>query len=290
MLLSMTGYGKAHIRLGDKSYTIEIKSLNSKQLDLNFKMVAELRDQELEIRKKLAAALIRGKVDVFFQEDKANGMSANLNLALVEQYYLQLQQFSSEKNIPLGDILPAILRFQDVNKNELSELKENDVKALFEGIATAIQQLIQFRTEEGRQLEKDLMDHLQQIQTLKKQLEPFEQNRIVKLKEKMRQELNNWLHEEHVDKNRFEEEIIYYLEKMDINEEKVRLDAHCAYFMQVLNEKEVEKGKKLGFIAQEIGREINTIGSKASDASMQQIVVQMKDELEKIKEQVLNAI
>lgn len=290
MLLSMTGYGKANLKFGDKTYTIEIKSLNSKSLDLNFKAIGDLRSVELEIRKIIAEKLIRGKVDLYFSEEKSQGNSTSLNFNLIEQYYNQLQLFSQQKNIPLGDILPAILRFQDINKSELAELNEDDTKVLHIALKEALGNIIQFRKDEGKQLENDIVRRIKLIQTLQIELEPYEKNRIEKLKEKLQQEIANYVVEEKIDKNRFEEELIFYIEKMDITEEKVRLSTHCNYFLEITNENNVEKGKKLGFIAQEIGREINTIGSKANDANIQKIVVQMKDELEKIKEQLMNVI
>lgn len=286
----MTGYGKSSIKLGDKSYIIEIKSLNSKSLDLNFKAVAELRGKEIDIRKLISSQLIRGKVDLFFQEEKSNGMTGGLNFNLIENYYQQLMKFSEEKNIPLGDVVPAILRFQDISKAELAELNDDDIVALYKGVEEALKNIIQFRKDEGTQLEKDLIERIQAIQQLKSELQPHEESRIEKLREKLKQDVANHVTEGAIDNNRFEEELIYYLEKMDINEEKVRLDTHCLYFTETLQEDVMEKGKKLGFIGQEIGREINTIGSKANDANMQKIVVQMKDELEKIKEQVLNIL
>ena len=290
MLYSMTGYGKSSIKLGDKSYIIEIKSLNSKSLDLNFKAVAELRGKEIDIRKLISSQLIRGKVDLFFQEEKANGMTGGLNFNLIENYYQQLKKFSEEKNIPLGDVVPAILRFQDISKAELAELNDDDIVALYKGVEEALKNIIQFRKDEGTQLEKDLIERIKAIQQLKSELQPHEESRVEKLREKLKQDVANHVTEGAIDNNRFEEELIYYLEKMDINEEKVRLDTHCLYFTETLQEDVMEKGKKLGFIGQEIGREINTIGSKANDANMQKIVVQMKDELEKIKEQVLNIL
>jgi len=286
----MTGYGKSAIQLGDKSYVIEIKTLNSKSLDLNFKVVSDLRSKEIELRKLIAAYLIRGKVDLYFQEDKSTGLSANLNFNLIENYYQQLTRFAKEKNISSGELLPAILRFQDVNKAELAELNETDFTALFNAIEMALNSVNKFRQDEGGQLEKDLRERINSIQQHKVSLLPFEEARVKKVKEKLQQELNNYVPSEAVDKHRFEEELIYYLEKMDINEEKVRLESHCNYFLETIEEKQIEKGKKLGFIAQEIGREINTIGSKSNDGEMQKIVVQMKDELEKIKEQVLNIL
>ena len=201
-----------------------------------------------------------------------------------------MKKFSDEKNIPLGDVVPAILRFQDISKAELAELNDDDMLALNEGVKEALSNIIQFRKDEGTQLDKDLVDRIRAIEQLKTELQPHEESRMEKLREKLKHDVAVHVQEELMDKNRFEEELIFYLEKMDINEEKVRLDTHCLYFMETLQEDTMEKGKKLGFIAQEIGREINTIGSKANDANMQKIVVQMKDELEKIKEQVLNIL
>ncbi len=290
MLLSMTGYGKSKVILGSKVYTIEIKCLNSKQLDLNFKMLSEWREKELDIRKMIADKLVRGKVDVYFQEDKSNGNIANLNFEVIEHYFRQLQAFSSDKNIPLGDILPAILRFQEVSKTEIMEWSDDDTISLQNALMEALDNAISFRKDEGMALEKDLVQRITAIQFYRKELEPFERNRLEKLTAKLKQDLANYIQEESIDKNRFEEELLYYIEKIDINEEKVRLDTHSKYFLQVLDEHGMEKGKKLGFIAQEIGREINTIGSKANDADIQRCVILMKEELEKIKEQALNIL
>lgn len=290
MLYSMTGYGKSTFTLGGRNYVVEIKTLNSKSCDLNFKAVADLRGKEIEIRKQIASQLIRGKIDVFFQEDKNSGVTSGLNLTLLENYYKQLQQFSQEKNIPLGDIVPAILRFQDIAKAEFSELSDADFLALQDAINKASIKVIQFRKDEGMQLETDILNRIVLIQQYKNALIPHEQQRIERIKEKLHQDLIVLSEKVTLDKNRFEEELIYYLEKIDINEEKVRLESHCSYFLEIVQENGIEKGKKLGFVAQEIGREINTIGSKANDAAMQKIVVQMKDELEKIKEQLMNIL
>lgn len=290
MLYSMTGYGKSTFTLGGRNYVVEIKTLNSKSCDLNFKAVADLRGKEIEIRKQIASQLIRGKIDVFFQEDKNSCVTSGLNLTLLENYYKQLQQFSQEKNIPLGDIVPAILRFQDIAKAEFSELSDADFLALQDAINKASIKVIQFRKDEGIQLETDILNRIVLIQQYKNALIPHEQQRIERIKEKLHQDLIVLSEKVTLDKNRFEEELIYYLEKIDINEEKVRLESHCSYFLEIVQENGIEKGKKLGFVAQEIGREINTIGSKANDAAMQKIVVQMKDELEKIKEQLMNIL
>ncbi|MEN9447076.1 MAG: hypothetical protein RJA25_366 [Bacteroidota bacterium] len=290
MFYSMTGYGKSSIKLGEKSYIIEIKSLNSKSLDLNFRTVAELRGKEIELRKLIAEKLIRGKVDIYFHEDKSTSGNGGLNFNSIENYYTQLSEFSKRKNIPIGDILPAILRFQDINKTELSELNDDDFAALFQAITKALDNVNHFRQTEGARLKEDLLERIFLIQQHKEQLIPFEVERVSRIKDKLNQLISTQFPDKAIDKTRLEEELIYYMEKMDINEEKVRLDSHILYFKEILEVGNIEKGKKLGFIAQEIGREINTIGSKSNDANMQKLVVQMKDELEKIKEQVLNVV
>lgn len=286
----MTGFGKSKVSLSGKNYIIEIKSLNSKSLDLNFKAAAELRDKEIEIRKLISETIVRGKVDLFLQEEKSSANATALNFSLIENYYQQIKQFTVDKNIPIGDVLPTILRFQDISKPELNELVEEDYVQLKNGIEAALSNLVKFRKDEGAQLEKDILERIGNIQQLKKEIEPFESRRIEKLREKFDTDLAKFIQQENIDKNRLEQEIIFYLEKMDINEEKVRLETHCNYFIEIVQESIMEKGKKLGFIAQEIGREINTIGSKANDVDMQKRVIQMKDELEKIKEQLMNIL
>ena len=290
MLLSMTGFGKSKVALSGKNYTVEIKSLNSKSLDLNFKAAAELRDKEIEIRKLISDTVVRGKVDLFLQEEKSSANATTLNFTLIENYYEQIKQFTIEKNIPIGDVLSTILRFQDISKPELNELNEQDYLQLKSGIETALANLIKFRKDEGAQLEIDLLERVNVIQQLKTEIAPYETRRIEKLREKFDTDLAKFIQQENIDKNRLEQEIIFYLEKMDITEEKVRLETHCNYFKEMVNDDSTEKGKKLGFIAQEIGREINTIGSKANDVDIQKCVIKMKDELEKIKEQLMNIL
>ncbi|MCB0508523.1 MAG: YicC family protein [Bacteroidetes bacterium] len=290
MLYSMTGYGKSTLTLGNKNYIVEIKSLNSKSLDLNFKAVADLRGKEIDIRKQIGNKLLRGKIDLFFQEDKSNENASILNFNLIEKYYHQLQAFSKEKNIPFQDITSSILRFQDVNKPDVQEFNDSDFSELQISINDAMEKLMEYRKLEGEKLEADILQRINIIQSLKETIIPFEQQRIVKIREKIKQEISTLISSDNIDNNRLEEELIYYIEKLDINEEKVRLSSHCQYFLEILQESSLEKGKKLGFIVQEIGREINTIGSKANDANIQKIVVQMKDEVEKIKEQLMNIL
>jgi uncharacterized protein (TIGR00255 family) len=290
MVLSMTGFGKAKCVVTGKQYSVEIKTLNSKSLDLNFKIPPELREKEIDIRKQFSDAIIRGKVELYFLEEKNIGGPSLLNLNWIEQAYRELQQFTEQRNMMLGDVLPSLLRMNEATKAELSNLSENDLLTIDQTIQDAISSLQEFRKQEGNALEKDLVEKINLIQKFKKQLEPFEQPRINRLHEKIKEEIKTLVSEKDINKDRLEQEMIYYIEKLDINEEKVRLDTHCQYFLEVLDEKNAEKGKKLGFISQEIGREINTIGSKANDADMQKIVVLMKDELEKIKEQVNNVL
>lgn len=289
MVLSMTGYGKVTCELAGRQYSIEIKTLNSKSLDLNFKIPPELREQELEIRKRFAESVIRGKAELYFLEDK-NGGHSLLNLSWIGQAYYELEQFAVHRNIHLGDVLPALLRMNEATRTELTNLTESDIEEILGSINEALLVLRDFREQEGRALEQDLLEKIAAIRNLKTQLAPLEQPRIDRLHKKITDEIRSLVSEKEIDSDRLEQEMIYYIEKLDINEEKVRLDSHCAYFLEVLAESQPEKGKKLGFIAQEIGREINTIGSKANDADMQKIVVLMKDELEKIKEQVNNIL
>ena len=290
MVLSMTGFGKAKCVIAGRQYSVEIKTLNSKSLDLNFKIPPELREKEIDIRKQFSEALIRGKVELYFLEEKNSSQSSLLNLNWIEQAYRELKQFSEQKNIALGDVLPSLLRMNEATKAELSGLTDQDLQEVDKTLQEALGALQDFRKQEGSALEKDLLEKIQMIQNLKKQLEPYEQPRTEKIREKIKEEIKTLVAEIDMNKDRLEQEMIYYIEKLDINEEKVRLDTHCIYFLEVLKDKSPEKGKKLGFIAQEIGREINTIGSKANDAEMQKIVVLMKDELEKIKEQVNNVL
>lgn len=234
MLLSMTGFGKSKVALSGKNYTIEIKSLNSKSLDLNFKAAAELRDKELEIRKLISDTIIRGKVDLFLQEEKSSANATALNFSLIENYYEQIKKFTEEKNIPIGDVLPTILRFQDISKPELNELNDADFIHLKNAISEALASLTDFRKNEGKELEKDIIQRIQQIQDLKNELPDFESQRIDKLRAKFQHDLETLVKAESIDQNRFEQEIIFYLEKMDITEEKVRLETHCNYFLEII--------------------------------------------------------
>lgn len=291
MIKSMTGFGKGTAEFAGKSITIEIKSLNSKQFDANLRMPPLYRGKEAELRLLLGSGLVRGKVELNINHD-TNGETPNyqFNRALAKQYFEEITHLSSELNIEMNDqIINAIIRMPDVLKAEQPELSEEEWNVVRETTLQAIEALDKFRMQEGLSLEKDLKARVSSIEDLLKQVEPFEEKRIINLRERINKQLEDSMMQGKIDMNRYEQEIIYYLEKLDINEEKVRLARHCQYFNETLSENSTN-GKKLGFIAQEMGREINTLGSKANDADMQKIVVLMKDELEKIKEQLFNIL
>ena len=286
----MTGYGKAECEVQSKKITVEIKSLNSKQLDLNIKIPSIYKEKEFEIRNELSRELVRGKVDFYISTDTAiEETSVSVNTKVLRSYYQQVAETAKELNLTLpDDILTSLLRLPDALKSEKQEMTDEEWNAILSNTKSAIVLLNQFRIQEGNALEKDILDRINLITSLATDLEPFETQRIEKLKMRIKQSLAE-LSIEKVDQNRFEQELIYYIEKLDITEEKVRLANHCSYFLETIADTE-SSGKKLAFIVQEIGREINTIGSKANDADMQKIVIRMKDELEKIKEQINNVL
>ncbi len=292
MIESMTGYGKATVELPDKKLNIEIKSLNSKALDLSARIAPIYREKEMAIRNEISKTLERGKVDFsLWVEKKESAESATvINQALVEGYYNQILSISQNLNIELPtDWFQTLLRMPDVmSKPEVTELTEEEWNTVHEGIKEAINHLVDFRKQEGVALEKKFRQNIDNIGKLLEAVVPYEQERVNKVKERIIEALEKTLSVDY-DKNRLEQEIIYYVEKLDINEEKQRLTNHLKYFISTMEEGKGQ-GKKLGFIAQEMGREINTLGSKSNHAEMQKIVVQMKDELEQIKEQVLNVM
>ena len=291
MLISMTGFGKAEVQVNGKTISVEVKSLNSKQLDLNVKIPMIYRDREYEIRNLLSSKLTRGKVDFYINYDeKKDNTAAPINAGIFKSYYQQIQAISNDCNIDTSKeaIFQTILRLPDVLKIEKIEVSEEEWTALFECINAAIDKMILFREQEGKALEKDIIGRVRLIEELLTKVEPFEKQRLEAVKTKLQDSLKS-LKDVKVDNDRFEQEIIYYLEKMDVTEEKVRLRNHCEYFIKTANEDQ-PVGRKLGFILQEMGREINTLGSKANQADMQKIVVLMKDELEKIKEQSMNIL
>lgn len=292
MLQSMTGFGKAIKDIENKKITVEIRTLNSKQADVSAKIPALYREKEMELRNLLIQNLKRGKIELnLWIEENDSTSSVVLNKPVISDYYQQLQETAAflSRSIEKENILEIIMRMPEVLKTELKELDENEWAQILKTVDEALIELIKFRNQEGKVLQNDFKNRIEVIEGLLINIEPFEKERIDKVKERIKQHFQENLKDIEPDKNRFEQELIYYLEKFDITEEKVRLNNHCSYFIQTLNEHE-SQGKKLGFITQEIGREINTIGSKANHSAIQKIVVQMKDELEKIKEQVLNVL
>ncbi len=291
MIQSMTGYGKAVVAFKDKKITAEIKSLNSKQLDLTTRITPLYREKELEIRQMIAAQLERGKVDFALWIEKNAGVDATpINTALVENYYHQLKSVAEKVGIPEPtDWLYTLTRMPDVlTKTEQEVLSDEEWVAARQAVESAIAALVDFRKQEGAALEKKFTEKVDNIERLLAEIEPYEKSRVEKIRQRIVEGLQQIPGVEY-DKNRLEQELIYYIEKLDISEEKQRLTNHLKYFRETMANGHGQ-GKKLGFIAQEMGREINTTGSKSNQAEMQNIVVQMKDELEQIKEQVLNAL
>jgi uncharacterized protein (TIGR00255 family) len=286
----MTGFGKVTAELPSKKVTIEIKSLNSKQFDLNARISAVYREKEIEIRNELLQALERGKIEFsIYIENIGKDTTAKINLPVVESYFEQIKTLSEHLHLAEpSDWFPMLLRMPDVIKNDIAELDESEWATIHNAIDEAIRQLISFRTQEGAMLQKLFEGKIANIAELLLQIDRYEGDRMEKIKSRILENLKK-INEVDYDENRFEQELIYYIEKLDVNEEKSRLDNHLKYFIDTLNQGHGQ-GKKLGFIAQEIGREVNTLGSKSNHAEMQKIVVQMKDELEQIKEQVLNVL
>lgn len=291
MIQSMTGYGKSTVVFGEKKINVEIKSLNSKALDLTMRVAPLYREKEIEIRSMIAKALERGKVDFCLYIEKDDSQKATpINRGLFADYYKQIQEISDTLHIAVPqDWFSTILRLPDVmSKAEVVELDEAEWNAVRAAIEEAIRNLVEFRKQEGSALQKKFTEKVNNIEALLKSIEPYEKSRVEKIRARIVDGLKQ-LPEANYDQNRLEQELIYYIEKLDISEEKQRLANHLKYFRETMNEGHGQ-GKKLGFIAQEMGREINTTGSKSNLAEMQNIVVKMKDELEQIKEQVLNVM
>ena len=291
MIKSMTGYGKASAETPLKKISVEIKSLNSKQLDINAKLPWIIREKEPEIRNIISQRLERGKIDLSITYDTfESDMLPVINKAAMKSYFRQISETAAEMGIAISDnIIPAILRLPETLKTDKQEMPEEEWIQLKEQLDRAISMLETYRIEEGKALEKDIRNAIDRIMQSLEAIKEYEPGRIVKIREKLHSLLEENISEDKIDRNRLEQEIIYYLEKFDINEEKVRLRQHCEYFLETL-QSDTSNGKVLGFIAQELGREINTIGSKANDVSIQKLVVKMKDDLEKIKEQLLNIL
>ena len=291
MIQSMTGYGNAVVAYKEKKIHVEIKSLNSKALDLNTRIAPLYREKEMEIRQMIAESLIRGKVDFCVWIEKEAVLDATpINAALIENYYHQIQAIAEKTGIPVpNDWFYTLLRMPDVTtKTEVEELSDEEWNVVCQTIKQALKSIVDFRIQEGAALQKKFSEKIDNIEQLLASIAPYEQNRVEKIKNRIIDGLQNIPGVDY-DRNRLEQELIYYIEKLDISEEKQRLTNHLKYFRETMDEP-AGQGKKLGFIAQEMGREINTTGSKSNQAEMQNIVVQMKDELEQIKEQVLNAL
>jgi len=289
MLKSMTGFGKSECMLPARKLTIEIKSLNSKQIDTSTRLPAIYKEKEMEIRQLLSSQLERGKVECNFHYEVIEGAAATINTMVIKDYLRQLKEVTDEHDVDAAGLLSAVMRLPDTVTSDKAELVEEEWESVKKALMDAISELDQFRIQEGAALERDLSECITNIRAKQLETEPFEAERIEKLKQRFSNNLEELRLNEDIDKNRFEQELLYYLEKLDINEEKVRLRNHLDYFIEIL-EKGSPNGKKLGFISQEIGREINTLGSKANHSEIQRIVVEMKDELERIKEQLLNVL
>ena len=292
MILSMTGYGKASSVYGDKKITAEIKSLNSKTLDLSVRMANCYREKEMELRSMIAERLVRGKVEfsLWIERDEVE-QAATLNMPLMQKYIEQFQEANKNYGIPVPEnITEVVMRMPDVvsRQDAVEELTEEEWQMAKKAAEEALEQLMQFRTKEGNALEAKFREKVDNIEALMKSIEPYEKARTEKIRQRLIDALSA-IPEIEYDRGRLEQEMIFYIEKLDINEEKQRLTQHLEYFRETLSG-DYGQGKKLGFIAQEMGREINTTGSKANQAEMQNIVVMMKDELEQIKEQVLNVL
>lgn len=285
MIQSMTGYGKSVLQLPTKKISIEIKSLNSKSLDLNARMPSMYREKELDIRKLIASKLVRGKVDFsLYLEITGEETSSHINKPVVKSYMKQLKEVADVKD---NELLQMAIRLPDAITQEREDIDENEWAIIKNEIKTALKNIETYRTEEGKVLETDFTNRITTIASLLNEVIAIDPERVEAVRERLRKGIEDI--KERVDENRFEQELVYYIEKFDVTEEKVRLSNHLEYFQKTLSSSD-SNGKKLGFITQEIGREINTIGSKANYAPMQKLVVQMKDELEKIKEQLLNVL
>lgn len=291
MIKSMTGFGKAVAETSNKKITIEIKSLNSKQMDLNTKLPWVYKEKEPEIRNMISQKLDRGKIDfsIYIDSNEIEPSTA-INKGVVKNYYKLFSEIASELDLKLdNEIFSVIMKLPDIMKTEKNDIPEEEWEAVREKIKESVQILDQYRIEEGKSIMADIIKCIKKIPELLDQIVPFEEGRIKKIREKLDTILKENIENVNIDKNRFEQELIFYIEKFDINEEKTRLKTHCDYFLETLKN-DSPNGKLLNFICQEIGREINTIGSKANDASIQKLVVMMKDELEKVKEQTLNVL
>lgn len=286
----MTGYGKAEIVQNGKNIKAEIRSLNSKFLDLNLRLPFSFKDKEMEVRNLVTEKLQRGKIDLFISiESGAGDKFSAINKELAQHYYRELKELSKEMHADKKNLLALVLQMPEVMGSEKNNHGTEEMAPMLEAIQRAVDDLRQFRIKDGAGLQDIFRENINTILSMVNQVETYEKERIGLIKTRLRNQLNDLVSSEEYDRNRFEQELIYYLERMDFTEEKVRLRSHCEYFIKVMEEGD-SNGRKLNFISQEMGREINTMGSKANHAAIQKLVVQMKDELEKIKEQLLNVL
>ena len=287
----MTGFGRAEQTVGEKTFLVEVKALNGKQFELQLKLPPLLKPYEFDIRNMLQENLLRGSIDCYVNI-KQNGTSkpVTINTELIKSYFLQIQELAGELNIDTNSVLSALLRLPEVVSPTNDFLNEDDFKEFITVLQSAIKELNGHRVEEGTSLEKDLITRIENIKEQEECILALEPNRKKRIQDEINHLLEEHVGKENIDNNRMEQELIYYMEKIDIHEEQIRLRQHCEYFNEIMTGPEEGKGKKLSFILQEIGREINTTGSKAYDADIQKCVVKMKDELEKAKEQVLNVL
>lgn len=292
MLKSMTGFGKASGQIDERTVNVEIKSLNSqKGLDLNLKLPSKYREYEYALRNKASLILQRGKIDVYITlEHNTASSELSLNTELIKSYFEEFKKIADEVGASTENLLPTILKMPDVIGESHEESSEDELKLIEEILGKAIGEVESFRINEGKSLENELVLRIGNIEKLSGDLSAEDKRRVVEIRTRLKNNLDTFIQKDKIDTNRYEQEVIYYIEKLDITEELTRLKSHCEYFRNTLSDKEELKGRKLNFIAQELGREINTVGSKANDAVMQKIVVNMKDELEKIKEQTSNIL
>ncbi len=291
MLLSMTSYGRVAAPLRDKSIVVELKTLNSKFVDLRLRLPSNFFEKEMWIRKHIHDKLLRGKVEATFTyQNEEGGEVYNINRALFKDYHNQLRKITDELEMQDGDLLSAILKLPEVVSTPEDPLDDEDWEVVKTCLNSALDKIIAHRKAEGESIKAALTQHIENIQSHLEQVDPFETHRVERIRNRMSNNMEEYMQKENIDENRFEQEVLFYLEKIDISEEKVRLAQHCDYFLQEMALEHPAKGKKLNFISQEIGREINTLGAKAYSSDIQRLVVLMKDELEKIKEQVANVL
>lgn len=287
----MTGYGKAEGSYLNKNITIEIRALNSKQSDINLKLPSALKEKEIELRKRVGEYLGRGKISgLVLYEVTGQDQAATLNQAVIKNYIKQIKRISDDQRINFDSrLLQTALQMPEAFEKEEEELRQEEWNVVWQTMEEALQEVIRFREQEGQAIENDFRGRIEALRNFLQQIDPHDKARVERIREKLQEKLKAYRNNFEVDQNRFEQELVYYLEKLDITEEKVRLENHFSYFLELLSQQE-PVGKKLNFLTQEIGREINTIGSKSNDYEMQRLVVQMKDELEKIREQVMNVL